>query len=218
MNAPADSPPFGPRPIHLLPFHIRAFHIRPWAAADQDGVVALISGIQRGEFSLLITPADQPDLMDITGFYRRGAGEFWVAEAARPAPGKGRGCDADGGAGSDAHCDANRDVGGVIGCIALLDIGGGQGALRKMFVHKHWRGTPRGGSEAGVAEALLRTLLEHASARGLGEIFLGTTTRFLAAHRFYEKHGFTRVEKAGLPQSFPVMAVDSMFYRLGLTP
>ena len=209
MNAPADSLPFGPRP-----FHLRPFHIRPWAAADQDGVVALISGIQRGEFSLPITPADQPDLMDITGFYRRGAGEFWVAEAARPAPGEGLGCDA----GCDADGDASCDVGGVIGCIALLDIGGGQGALRKMFVHKHWRGAPRGGQGASVAAAQLRTLLEHASARGLGEIFLGTTTRFLAAHRFYEKHGFTRVEKAGLPQSFPVMAVDSVFYRLGLMP
>ena len=150
--------------------------------------------------------------MDITGFYRRGAGEFWVAEAARPAPGEGLGCDA----GCDADGDASCDVGGVIGCIALLDIGGGQGALRKMFVHKQWRGAPRGGQGARVAAALLRTLLEHASARGLGEIVLGTTTRFLAAHRFYEQHGFTRVEKAWLPQSFPVMAVDSVFYRLGL--
>lgn len=190
MNA---SPGISPLPLPPVP-------IRPWQAADQDGVVALISGIQRGEFSLPITPTDQPDLMDITGFYRRGVGEFWVAEAK-----------------AGAGVEGNEAVGGVIGCIALLDIGGGQGALRKMFVHKHWRGAPRGGQEAGVAAALLRTLLQHAAAHGLGEIFLGTTTRFLAAHRFYEKHGFARVEKAGLPQSFPVMSVDSVFYRMGLT-
>lgn len=186
----------------IFPLPLPPVTIRPWKTADQDGVVALISGIQRGEFSLPITPADQPDLMDIEGFYRRGAGEFWVAVAKA-------------GAGLEGNGEA---VGGVIGCIALLDIGGGQGALRKMFVHKDWRGAPRGGSETGVAATLLCTLLQHAAAQGLGEIFLGTTTRFLAAHRFYEKHGFARVEKAGLPQSFPVMAVDSVFYRMGLTP
>lgn len=159
------------------------FHIRPWTRADQQGVVALISGIQRGEFGLSITPQDQPDLMDIDGFYRPGAGEFWVAEA----------------------------EGNVVGSIALLDIGSGQAALRKMFVDARWRG-----AEKGVAKALLATLLSHARASGLGRIYLGTTTRFLAAHRFYEKHGFQRVEKGDLPPAFPVMAVDSVFYRLAL--
>lgn|GEM_PF-2187351 len=32
-------------------------------------------------------------------------------------------------------------------------------------------------------------------------------------HRFYEKHGFERIEKSGLPPAFPVMAVDNVFYR-----
>ncbi len=162
------------------------FCIRPWSKADQQGVVALISGIQRGEFGLSITPQDQPDLMDIDGFYRPGAGEFWVAEAA----------------------GFERTV---VGCIALLDIGNSQAALRKMFVDADWRG-----AEKGVAKALLSTLLEHARSSGVAEIFLGTTTRFLAAHRFYEKHGFARIEKGDLPPAFPVMAVDSVFYRLAL--
>lgn len=163
--------------------------IRPWRRTDQQGVVALISGIQRGEFGLSITPQDQPDLMAIDGFYRSQgrAGEFWVAESLGEAEGT------------------------VVGCIALLDIGGGQAALRKMFVDAGWRG-----AEKGIAKALLATLLEHARAHGLAEIFLGTTTRFLAAHRFYEKHGFSRIEKGDLPESFPVMAVDSVFYRLAL--
>lgn len=68
----------------------RPFVVRPWARTDREGVVALISGIQRGEFGLSITPQDQPDLMDIDGFYRwqgrPGAGEFRVAEAAETAP------------------------------------------------------------------------------------------------------------------------------------
>jgi len=33
----------------------------------------------------------------------------------------------------------------------------------------------------------------------------------LAARRCYEKHGFERIDKAALPESFPVMAVDSVF-------
>ena len=45
-------------------------------------------------------------------------------------------------------------------------------------------------------------------------IYLGTTEAFTAAHRFYEKNGFHRVERAALPQSFPVMAVDTRYYQL----
>lgn len=192
---------------------IRPFTIRPWTRAHQEGVVALISGIQRGEFGLPITPADQPDLMDIDGFYRSqgrpGAGEFWVAEAAG----------ADDGAvpnGQMAGQIGSQIAGQIIGCIALLDIGNAQAALRKMFVHADWRGTPADGTGRSVAAALLGTLLAHAREKGLAEIFLGTTTRFLAAHRFYEKHGFARVEKGELPPAFPVMAVDTVFYRLAL--
>lgn len=170
-----------------MPTQPPSLRIRPWARADQEGVVALISGIQRGEFGLTITPQDQPDLMDIDGFYRPGVGEFWVAEA---------------------HGDAG---GRVVGCIALLDIGNAQAALRKMFVEADWRG-----AEKGVAKTLLASLLDHARASGVDEIFLGTTTRFLAAHRFYEKHGFARIEKDALPPAFPVMVVDSVFYRLAL--
>ena len=96
----------------------------------------------------------------------------------------------------------------VVGTIGLLDIGNGQGALRKMFVAASHRG-----SEHGVAKHLLDRLLEWASAHRIAEIFLGTTDKFLAAHRFYEKNGFVEVGKTELPVAFPVMAVDSKFYR-----
>ena len=158
-----------------------AFFVAPYAEADRQGVCALISAIQRDEFELAVTLADQPDLLDVPGFYGRGCGGFWVARAG----------------------------GEVIGSIALLDIWGGQGALRKMFVTRDWRGR-------GVARALLDALLGHAAASGLHDIFLGTTTRFLAAQRFYEKHGFQRIEQAALPPAFPVMAVDSVFFRKSL--
>jgi N-acetylglutamate synthase-like GNAT family acetyltransferase len=101
--------------------------------------------------------------------------------------------------------------GQVIGTIGLKDIGAGQGALRKMFVAAEYRGR-----EFGIATRLLQRLIGDARDRGVKDIFLGTTDKFLAAHRFYEKHGFTEVAKETLPASFPLMAVDSKFYALHL--
>jgi N-acetylglutamate synthase-like GNAT family acetyltransferase len=102
-----------------------------------------------------------------------------------------------------------RADGRIVGTIGLRDIGGRRAALRKMFVAEAYRG--RG---YGVAARLLATLLSAAKARGISEIFLGTTARFLAAHRFYEKNGFAEIDPVALPESFPRMAVDTKFYRL----
>lgn len=95
----------------------------------------------------------------------------------------------------------------VVGSVALLDIGNGQAALRKMFVNAAFRGP-----EHGVARQLLATLFTWAQARQLREIYLGTTDKFLAAHRFYEKNGFRQITRAELPERFPVMQVDTRFY------
>lgn len=94
----------------------------------------------------------------------------------------------------------------VVGTISLLDIGQQQVALRKMFVRADYRGK-------AVAQTLLRLALEWARERQVSDIYLGTTAKFLAAHRFYEKNGFSEIPKAELPPSFPVMRVDSKFYR-----
>jgi len=168
-----------------------AWSIVPFAPAHARGVQDLIVGIQRGEFGLAITAPDQPDLQDIPGFYlngEHGPGGFWVAL---------------------------DDGGAVAGTIALRNIGLGaghwQGALRKMFVARAQRGS-------GLAPALLAELVAWCRAANVGELFLGTTDRFLAAHRFYEKNGFTRVEKSALPAAFPVMAVDTVFYARRLSP
>ena len=95
----------------------------------------------------------------------------------------------------------------VVGTIGLLD-GGGAVALRKMFVHREHRGRER-----GVAHLLLGALLAHARANGIHDVFLGTRPEMHAAHRFYEKHGFVRMEERELPPSFPRMTFDSVFYR-----
>lgn len=167
-----------------LPAIADPWRIRPWAAGDD--VFALILPIQQQEFAIPVTAADQPDLADIDGFYRRGAGEFWVAST-----------------------DANR----IVGSIALIDLsadttggGAGLGVVRKMFVAADQRGS-------GLAQSLLDVLAYHARASGLRELWLGTTEKFRAAHRFYERNGFTVVDAADLPPAFPRMAVDTRFYR-----
>lgn len=77
-----------------------------------------------------------------------------------------------------------------------------------MFVKAPFRGP-----QHGVARRLLHTLLQWCSRRGVSEIYLGTTAEFLAAHRFYEKNGFTEIPRSELPPAFPVMSVDTKFYK-----
>ena len=95
----------------------------------------------------------------------------------------------------------------VVGSVGLLDIGNQQVALRKMFVKAGFRG-----GEHGTAQRLLQTTTAWAELKGITDIFLGTTDKFLAAHRFYEKNGFVRIAKSDLPAAFPVMQVDTVFY------
>ena len=151
----------------------------PFSIEHQAGVIDVILPIQQSEFGIPITLKDQPDLNDIPGFYQRGSGNFWVA----------------------------RSGAQVVGTISLLDIGGAQGALRKMFVRREYRGP-----DHQVARRLLETLIGWCQEKKIREVFLGTTAQFVAAHRFYEKWGFAEIPKADLPATFPLMSVDSKFY------
>jgi N-acetylglutamate synthase-like GNAT family acetyltransferase len=153
--------------------------IVPFRPELTDDVQRLIVGIQRDEFGIDITAEQQPDLRDIPAFYQVGSGNFWLAIADQQ----------------------------VVGTIALLDIGHQQGALRKMFVHRQFRG-----GQARTATGLLDTLMHWAERHDVRELFLGTTARFLAAHRFYEKNGFSEVATTVLPPAFPIMSVDTKFY------
>ena len=159
--------------------------IEQFTPAYAQAVGELISTIQREEFEIPITLAQQPDLADIAGYYQKGVGNFWVAT-------------------NNSH---------IVGTISLLDIGDGQVALRKMFVHPDYRG-----ATFGTAHKLLSTAFQWCCERGVKEIYLGTTAQFLAAHRFYRKNGFVEVAKASLPATFPVMSVDTMFFRSTVVP
>lgn len=157
--------------------------IVPYDKVYLQDLARMVTNIQQNEFGIPITLEEQPDLIDIPGFFLAGNGNFWLA----------------------------LSDGVVVGCIALKDIGNGRGALRKMFVDARYRGR-----QYGVGQGLLDTLLVWAREKGFLEILLGTTDKFLAAHRFYEKNGFCAVPKSSLPQEFPVASVDSIFYSLSL--
>jgi GNAT superfamily N-acetyltransferase len=102
--------------------------------------------------------------------------------------------------------------GELIGTIAIIAIGNNAGALRKMFVRKEYRG-----KELGVAQLLLDTLIAYCKQNEINAIYLGTVDMLKAAHRFYEKNGFTQLDKTKLPKSFPLMGADNIFYELYLS-
>ncbi|MFJ8235524.1 GNAT family N-acetyltransferase [Ureibacillus sp. NPDC094379] len=99
----------------------------------------------------------------------------------------------------------------VVGTISLLDIGNNQVALRKMFVAKEYRG-----SKYKTASFLLNNAIKWAKDCSIKTVYLGTTPQFLAAHRFYEKNGFTSIDFKDLPENFPVLNVDKRFYKFSL--
>ena len=79
-----------------------------------------------------------------------------------------------------------------------------------MFVRASHRG-----KEYSVAGRLLGHLVEASKGR-LSNIFLGTTERHFAAHRFYEKNGFIRIRESALPATFPRVSASTRFYQLGV--
>jgi GNAT superfamily N-acetyltransferase len=101
----------------------------------------------------------------------------------------------------------------VVGTIGVVDIGEHQVALKKMFVRSDYRG-----KDKGVAASLINTAREWCQSNQIEIILLGTVDQMKAAQRFYEKNGFVQIDRTTLPDSFPVVPVDTKFYRLNLIP
>lgn len=145
-------------------------------------VIDLILNIQQKEFGVPVTIEDQPDLLQVEKVYCQNKGNFWMA--------------------------TENDQ--LVGTVGLIDIGNRQSALRKMFVHKNYRG-----KDKAIGQQLLEHVIEWCVNKSIDEIYLGTFDKLLAAQRFYLKNGFEEIPKEGLPQNFPRMPVDNMFFRLG---
>ncbi|EUJ21866.1 GNAT family N-acetyltransferase [Listeria aquatica] len=96
----------------------------------------------------------------------------------------------------------------VIGTIAVLFLENGHAAIRKLFTDANFRG-----KEYQTGQKLLDALEAFCAENGKNAIYLGTTDKFKAAHRFYEKNGYEEINKTDLPEDFHILAVDSKFYR-----
>ena len=95
----------------------------------------------------------------------------------------------------------------VIGTIASIKLNQQDAVLKMMFVRKKFRGT-----EQGTSKKLLRVLIDWCQSENLSNIYLGTMSQFKAAHKFYLKNGFQKVEKEDLPEDFINNPIDDVFF------
>jgi N-acetylglutamate synthase-like GNAT family acetyltransferase len=83
----------------------------------------------------------------------------------------------------------------IVGTIALKNMGLGTSFLKRMFLHKNLRGS-------GLAQKMMRVLINHAKKQGITEIYLetGSGEKSRRAVAFFEKSGFQKVDS--LPDNF----------------
>ena len=98
----------------------------------------------------------------------------------------------------------------VIGCLGLAQLGKKDGELKKFFIVHEYRGL-------GIAQALFDSALAQAKEDKMQQLFLGTTDKFHAAHRFYRRNQFEVIKKSELPKAMKVCDVDTCFFRRQLT-
>ncbi len=167
--------------------------IRPLTNAHYKAVIDLILPIQQIEAGVAVTLEDQAGFAGYRSFLLSEVRRcFWGAFA------------------KDHLVGAMKDH--LVGTIALISTGHQAGTIRKMFVQKEYRG-----KEWGIAQQLLQTLISHCGQNQIADLYLGTVEILKAAHRFYEKNGFQRINKADLPSYFPLMEVDNVFYHTHLS-
>lgn len=89
---------------------------------------------------------------------------------------------------------ASDDTGAVLGTVTVVLPGTpyaevsqpGELEFRMLAVSSAARGR-------GVGEALVRAVIDRARAAGIGRVVLSSSEKMLAAHRLYERLGFTRL-------------------------
>jgi putative acetyltransferase len=95
----------------------------------------------------------------------------------------------------------------VIGTIALLKISNSDYAIRKMFVKKEYRG-----KDYKIAQQLLEQSLFALKSKSAHKVYLGTIDKYQAAIRFYSRNDFNQIDQKQLPDYFPRMKVDNIFF------
>jgi N-acetylglutamate synthase-like GNAT family acetyltransferase len=150
--------------------------IIPYSDKYNEETINLILNILEGEFGL--HDIDRPDLYKISETYQGNRSNFWIAIENEK----------------------------VIGTIALSNYGNNRGYLKRMYVHKDFRGK-------GVADELFSTVIKFARENNYKEIFLATIEDMVAANKFYVKKSFKRINS--LPADIPVFG-DTIFYKMTL--
>jgi putative acetyltransferase len=70
------------------------------------------------------------------------------------------------------------------------------------------------GKEKAIGQSLLNCLIDWCRQKCITEIYLGTVEQLHAAKRFYVKNGFEKIEKNRLPENFPLIQVDTEFFKM----
>ena len=150
---------------------------------DFDRIAELTVGVYTAED--LVSPGYVPELADVAG--RADRAELLVA----------------------------RDGGGrVVGSVALV-LSGDFGEVTESDDEAAFRmlAVDASAQRQGIGEALVRTCLERARAAGKRRMVLSTGERMTAAHRLYERLGFTRLPERDWT---PVPGIDLRVYALEL--
>jgi N-acetylglutamate synthase-like GNAT family acetyltransferase/DNA-binding MarR family transcriptional regulator len=95
----------------------------------------------------------------------------------------------------------------IIGSVGLKKVNRHCAEIKKYFVHPSYRGK-------GVAQKLLSVVAKSAVKHQFKTLYLGTVGSLTRSHRFYEKHGFIRINKSELPTGFQKCETDSLFYKV----
>lgn len=99
----------------------------------------------------------------------------------------------------------------LVGTISITRLENDNSVLRKMFLHKNYRGQ-------GIAVLLLQNIVNWANDNNVNSIYLGTMAQFTTAQKFYERLNFEQIDKKLLPDDFPLNPIDNIFYKLNLLP
>lgn len=97
--------------------------------------------------------------------------------------------------------------GKIIGSIGLKKINDHYGEIKKFFIEESYRGT-------GLAMKLMDVLTKAALRHGFDYLILGTVGSLEGAQKFYQKHGFLKIDKKELPAEFILCPLDNVFFKI----
>ena len=96
----------------------------------------------------------------------------------------------------------------IVGTVGII-IQNGYAVLKSMFLHRDYRG-----ADKQISLSLLQIAINHARQANIAYMYLGTMAEFVAAQKFYEKYGFSRISVNELPEQFPANTVDTVFFKM----